>query len=398
MSRFFVSSQLTIAAGFAVITALASTASAQQAELAAKLNDEGKQLMYEKKYAEASAKFLQAHARVNEPKYFFNHCTSLYQEGKFGEALAACNAAVKLDPAPDLLAKIEKLSTRVEDEMKAQGLSAQPVGGGGGPGDPNDCANHPENPGCSAVPPPTATCQSNPTLPECQTAQRPQQPPPAVGRPPTQGLFTSTTPDHKYTWTLGVDLFGGGGAIGQSDFYGSSAAGFRLKGDYMLNPASRIGAQGYLQVTHFGQGDMDSFGALTLDVIDIGVAGYKHLCLPGTERLCLTPLLGAHLALMSPAGMDDGAGSQVFNYAAVGGRVEINLHYAFGRRFEHVLGVQLGANLYSAVFSGPSEDSFDSPSTEMVGLDKGGAVGYFGVGYTYRFNTPLGSSPFVTLE
>jgi hypothetical protein len=33
-----------------------------------------------------------------------------------------------------------------------------------------------------------------------------------------------------------------------------------------------------------------------------------------------------------------------------------------------------------------------------AGLDKGGVLAYLGLGYTYRFNTPLGSSPFVTLE
>jgi hypothetical protein len=33
-----------------------------------------------------------------------------------------------------------------------------------------------------------------------------------------------------------------------------------------------------------------------------------------------------------------------------------------------------------------------------VGLDRGGAYGYAGVGYTYRFNTPLGRGPLVTLE
>ena len=43
-----------------------------------------------------------------------------------------------------------------------------------------------------------------------------------------------------------------------------------------------------------------------------------------------------------------------------------------------------------------SQDAFYTAAD--VGLDKGGAVGYLSVGYTYRFNTPLGSSPFVTLE
>jgi hypothetical protein len=34
----------------------------------------------------------------------------------------------------------------------------------------------------------------------------------------------------------------------------------------------------------------------------------------------------------------------------------------------------------------------------MIGLDRGGAYAYLGFGYTYRFDTPLGAAPFVTLE
>ncbi|HLL21524.1 MAG TPA: hypothetical protein VK427_05305, partial [Kofleriaceae bacterium] len=101
---------------------------------------------------------------------------------------------------------------------------------------------------------------------------------------------------------------------------------------------------------------------------------------------------------MSPDGASDGLGSRVFEYAAVGGRAEVGLHYALGSRYEHVLGVSLGANLYSAVFSGPGDEDIDNPSIAEVGLDKGGIAGYLSIGYTYRFNTPLGSSPFVTLQ
>ena len=44
------------------------------------------------------------------------------------------------------------------------------------------------------------------------------------------------------------------------------------------------------------------------------------------------------------------------------------------------------------------DDDIENPTAESVGLDKGGAAGYLSIGYTYRFNTPLGSSPFVTLQ
>jgi hypothetical protein len=380
---------------FVASLVVGGTAFAQsQADIAAKLNEEGKAFMYADKYPEASAKFRDAVARVPEAKYFYNLCASLYKEGKFGEALTACNQAGNSDTAsPQLKDQSTKLAQGVKDEAKRQGIEVEPTGGGQSPGeDPNLCKSNPSDPRCAAKP---DVCQTNPQDPSCQTA--PPQPTYAVGKPPTQDILAATTADNKYTWTLGVELFGGGGKVGQKDYYGTAASGLRIKGDYLLNTASRVGAQGYFTYTHLGKGDEQMGGdPLKLDIIDFGAAIYKHVCVG--ERLCLTPLAGAHLAMMSPAGANDGVGSRVFEYAAVGGRVEAGLHYAFGTRMEHVLGVALGANLYSSVFSGPSEDDEMNPTAEAAGLDKGGAVGYLSIGYTYRFNTPLGSSPFVTLQ
>ncbi|MEJ7600126.1 MAG: hypothetical protein WKG01_19615 [Kofleriaceae bacterium] len=385
-----------IAACIAAVLALALPAHAQQqAELAAKLNEEGKDLMYAGKVPEATAKFREAVNRVPEPKYFINLCASLLQEAKFSEALTQCNAVERNNPTAEQREKTAKLTGRIKAEAKAQGIDdVQPIGGGGNP-DQSVCAQNPQDPSCQ-VAPPADFCAQHPQDPSCQAG--PPQSQPAVGRPLTgQGLFTSISPDNKYTWTLGIDLYGGGGQVGETtpfQYYGSAAGGVRVKGDYLLNAASRIGAQAYFQLTHFGAGQMDDALVDTLDIFDLGIAGYKHFCLANTQRLCVTPLIGAHLALMSPAGMDDGAGSQVFNYAALGGRVELAFQYAFGTRFEHVLGIQIGANGYTKVFADPSEGF----TRDEVGLSKGGAFGYFGAGYTYRFNTPLGSSPFVTLE
>jgi hypothetical protein len=167
----------------------------------------------------------------------------------------------------------------------------------------------------------------------------------------------------------------------------------------MLAPAQRIGAQGYIQYTQFTAGQKDTMDAASLAVIDVGVAMYKHLCLASAENICLTPLLGVHVASMSPQGntgidVNTGDQTQVFNYIGVGARAEVNLAIAFGTRQEHVLNVALGANAYSKVLAGPADD----PQGVGYGLDTGGSFGYLGVGYTYRFNTPFGASPFVTLE
>jgi hypothetical protein len=360
-----------------------------QAEIAARLNEEGKQLMFDGKYKEASAKFQDAHGRVPEPKYFFNHCTSLFQEGKFGEALTACNAADK-NADDKLKGKIAKLVEKIREVAKEQNVDLQPVGGGSGPGTPPPDPNQP---------PPDP---NNPNNPNPDPNPNPQPQPPAtyaVGRPPAVGLFQAAPPQNKYTWSLGIDLYGGGGRVGQENAYGNAATGVRLKGDYMLNPGARFGAQGYFQLTHFGEGD-GMVGATqfdSLDIFDIGIAAYKHLCGP-TARLCVTPLLGIQFAMMSPADRG-GDGQQLFNYGAAGLRLEAGLEYMLGSRYEHVLGFQIGGNIYSSVFAEPEQDPLDPmPQSAFYGLDRGGAALYLGLGYTYRFNTPFGSAPFVTLE
>src|SRR5688500_15160371 len=129
-------SRLTSIAVFAASVALSATAFAQsQADIAAKLNEEGKAFMYADKYPEASAKFRDAVARVPEAKYFYNLCASLYKEGKFGEALTACNAAASSDTAsPQLKEQSTKLAQGVREEAKKQGIDVEPQGGGQSPG------------------------------------------------------------------------------------------------------------------------------------------------------------------------------------------------------------------------------------------------------------------------
>jgi hypothetical protein len=370
---------------FGSLVAVAET----QAELAAKLNEDGKELMYASKFAESSAKFREAVARVPEAKYFFNLCTSLFQEGKFSEAITACNAVEKNNATPELTGKATKLVGRIESEAKSQGLTVTAAGGGGLP----DCQTNPGAPGCA---PPPDICQTNPGAPECQPVAPPQQQQ-VVGRPPSgTGVFAGTKAgDNKYIWTVGGNFFGGGGTIGRENIYGNTAVGFELHGNYLFNAQQRIGSQVYLQYAQFSKNTDNTGGDIGLTSVDLGIGLYKHLCPPGTERLCLTPMIGAQLALYSPE-FDQFDGEAQFNYAAAGVRVELGLEYAFGARMEHVLSVKIGANGYSAVFSDPGIDG--GLTAEMAGLDVSGGYGYFGIGYTHRFSTPLGSSPFVTLE
>src|SRR5258705_12829561 len=97
--------RLTSFAAALLLAAGGSALAQSQVQIAAQLNEEGKELMFANKFPEASAKFREAVARVQEAKYFFNLCTSLYQEGKFDEAMTACNAVDKNSPSTELKSK-----------------------------------------------------------------------------------------------------------------------------------------------------------------------------------------------------------------------------------------------------------------------------------------------------
>jgi hypothetical protein len=360
---------------FLAVTALVGRAHAQsQAEIAAKLNDEGKELMYADKYAEAAKKFAEAVARVPEAKYFVNLCAARLQEGKLDDALTACHAVELNNPSAEQKTRSDKLIERINEEAQKQGLQLHDVGGGGQHG-PDSTRNNPN------------TDPQHPTYT------------PAVGRPLDTNLVVASRPEHRYTWSLGFDFYGGGGRIGQADFYGSAMAGFRLKTDIMVDPAARIGIEGYLQLAHMSQGQNQMSLAETLDVGDLGLAGYKHICLGSTPAACFTPLAGISLALMGPADDTDGEGSQLFNYAGLGGRFELGFTYAFGHRYEHALTISGGLNVYTPILSGPSANDGSGAFTAAErGLDTWGATGYLGIGYTYRFNTPIGATPLIILE
>lgn len=103
-----------------------TNAGGTQGPIAAKLNEQGIALMKQSKHGEATSKFREAVARIPESGYFFNLCASLYQEGKFSEALTACNAVEKNNPATALKAKNDKLTARIKWEAKRQAINVQP--------------------------------------------------------------------------------------------------------------------------------------------------------------------------------------------------------------------------------------------------------------------------------
>jgi serine/threonine protein kinase len=113
----------------AVDSAVEARSGASQAELAARFNEEGKELMYKDEYAEAAKKFQEAVARVPEAKYFINLCTARLQEGKLDEALTACSFVALNNPNPDQESRAKTMIMRINDEANRQHLKLHPIGG-----------------------------------------------------------------------------------------------------------------------------------------------------------------------------------------------------------------------------------------------------------------------------
>ncbi len=113
----------------AVLLFLAGTAVAEPtlAELAAKENTAGINAIFAKDYAGATKHFLAATSGDPQAKYYFNLCTSLYQEGTFGAAVRACEQAIKMQPPAALLAKTRTLLETIKADAAAQHISLQPV-------------------------------------------------------------------------------------------------------------------------------------------------------------------------------------------------------------------------------------------------------------------------------
>jgi hypothetical protein len=99
---------------------VAVPAGSSQPAIAARLNAEGITELAAGRATAASAKFREAVARVPEAVYFFNLCLSLYDEGRFDDAMTACNLIHAQAPAAELDAKANAMLDRIRDAAAQQ--------------------------------------------------------------------------------------------------------------------------------------------------------------------------------------------------------------------------------------------------------------------------------------
>jgi len=348
------------------------------------MNEEGKAAMQAGNFELASDRFHQATVLSAEGRFYFNLCVSLYQQGKLSDSLAACKAVEPAGADDALRTKTAKMTAKVKEEIRKLGFDPdapvvdpnQPDPNNPNP-NPNPDPNNP-NPDPNNPNPDPNNPNPDPNNPNPNTA-KPGIP---IVAPPPMSLIKGGEPDHHYTWTLGFEVIGGNAAFGRSDTYTAGVYGFRFLGDYLIAPSKQIGAQATVGVLHTDPND--NSGRAGIDVVDIGIAGYKHLC---KGRACITPVLGVSLGLMQP---DNITTSDAL--LSIGFRGEARIGYALGKRYEHLLSLSIGFQGYTRAFDSSNISAVDE------GLDKGSAIGILALGYTYRFNTPFGSSPFVTLE
>lgn len=335
------------------------------------------------RYADAIDLYNQAIVLSPEGKFYFNLCVAYYSIGEFGLALEACDSVERAGADAKLMEKNAKILKQVEDQIRAMGgdpekLRNPDTGGGGDGGDGGG-----DGSGDGSGDPIDGGGGGGDGSGGSGGGGEPVDDPNSFKGAPPPSLFAAKPPSHDYTWTLGGSLFGASSSVGSSsNMYAGGGVGFRLHADYMLVPQRRVGIQGYLGLTTIGPSDPQGEA---LDIVDFGLAGYIHAWCKG--RMCITPLLGAHIGGMQPEGTGD-----MVRMATVGIRAEAGLSYSLGRRYEHVISFTPGLNFYL-----PAVGDYDI-EPETYGLDQAGTTVYFGLGYTHRFDTPFGQAPFITLE
>ncbi len=386
----------------AALALLAAPALAQSpAKQADTLNEQGKALSRAKKYDEASDKFRQAIVLSPEGRFYLNLCMSLYQAGKLGEANNACRAVRDHGATSQQVGQAQTIVDQfIAPKMREAGLdpeTGKPLGGNpdnGNPDNGNPDNGNPDNGNPDNGNPDNGNPDNgNPDNGNPDNGN-PNNGNPNNGNPnngtgsnftvaPPPSLFDqmANKPAHEYTWSLGAQLLGISARVGRQDDWNNGTGGLRLVSDYALSRNRQFGAQGHL--TFFGVSGNEDVGNMeSITAFDLGASVYKELC---KGRACFKPLVGAQVGLYSV--------DQDNQFAVLGVRGELGLEYALGKRYENVVTLALGFNGFL-----PAQESDNGADPAAFGLDRASSNLYFGVGFTRRFNSPLGSSPMFSMQ
>jgi hypothetical protein len=361
--------RLVTAAACAAVLASAGPAAAQSqtpAEQAKRLNDEGKQLFADKDFEGAYEKFREAAALSPEARFYFNQCYALGFLERYEEAIKKCEQVEPAGADAELSEKTANALASLREKVAARRGEARPV-----PArlDRPERRDHRSDPGPSGPPPP-----------------------PRGGDDPFVSVQSAGKPD-AYTWSIG-GTFGGlanlntGREIDNSqgldqEMFGPGGAELRLFANFIVSQPARIGVQASLGVAALAPGE-DNDEENNLVLADIGGALFVHL--PLFRHLFVTPLAGPQISVQQPNELSQG-------FVAFGARGELGFTYVFGRRGEHSFSLVPAINVYF-----PAGGEVEGLEPSEYGLDETHATFGVSAGYAFRFSTPFGTVPLITLE
>jgi len=298
-------------------------------------------------------------------------CYALNFLGRYQEAIRACEQVEPAGADAGLADKTRRALASLRDKLAAQTGTAPTSG-------PDPAQPPTGNPNTGAV-----TSQPDSTDPAAATTPVP------AGDPFIEG--EASGPADGYKWSLGGELAVlGNRGIGRIDvgggteeLYGSSGGMLRLFANFIVNDERRIGIQGYLGFGSLPPSDANIFEE-PLTMVDVG--GALFLDRPLSGKLYWSPLVGAHLSIQQPGELSTG-------FLSLGARGEVAFSYVLGSESQHAIHVTPGLSVYF-----PVSGEVDGVEAEAYGFDKSRAAVTVGLGYTYRFATPFGSTPLITLE
>ena len=377
---------LSCALGCAALAVSAAPAGAQEtpAQQADQLNEQGKQLFAQKNFEAAYGKFRQAATLSPEGRFFFNMCYTLNFLERYQDAIQACEQVEPAGADADLIAKTKRALASLKEKLAAQQEAAGGSQGGGDQGTGGgDQGTGGGDQGTGGGDQGTGGGQGTGGVGGGQGTQPPPGPDPFVAG--------KAAPIDSYKWSLGGEIGflanGGLGHIndpaGNYDLYNPGGLDVRLFANFIVNEARQIGIQGYIGVANLTP-TTDNPEDQSFLLADVGGALFLERHLAG--NIYWAPLAGLHLSVQQPQERSQG-------FIAVGARAELALSYVLGAHGEHAISVTPGLNVYF-----PAGGSVDGFTPADYGLDRTNATFSLGIGYSYRFSTPFGSTPLITLE